>query len=191
MTALFIFFLIFFSVALLLPSVRVWRQTGINPVVLPSGDDVASFVGKAFKILIALLGLHLLIGIVCPSDAMSTIRLPSIAETIGWGLLVISLVWVVVAQIQMGKSWRVGIDTQVKTDLVIQGLFRISRNPIFLGMIVQLLGLFLAQPDAVTLAILLSGFILISVQIRQEEEFLLDRHGAAYADYRRKVRRWF
>ena len=190
MAALLIFFLIFFTVALVLPTVRVWHQTGINPVVLPESDDVAGFVGKAFKILIVILGLHLLLGTFCPSNFIGTIRLPPFTKPIGWGLLVVSIVWVVIAQIQMGKSWRVGIDTNARTDLVIQGLFRFSRNPIFLGMMVQLLGLFLALPDAVTLAILLAGYLLISVQIRQEENFLHQLHGEAYATYHGKVRRW-
>jgi protein-S-isoprenylcysteine O-methyltransferase Ste14 len=104
--------------------------------------------------------------------------------------LVISICWVVIAQFQMGKSWRVGIDTHVKTELVIHGLFRISRNPIFLGMMVQLLGLFLVLPDAITLAILLAAYILISVQIRGEEEHLRELHPDAYPAYCCKVRRW-
>jgi protein-S-isoprenylcysteine O-methyltransferase Ste14 len=190
MLALLVFFIVFFTAAMVVPTVRVWRQTGINPVVLPKSDDVAGFVGKAFKILILALGLYLIAGSVRSATVIGAIPVPEIAAMLGWGLLVVSLGWVVIAQFQMGRSWRVGVDTHVRTELVIQGLFRFSRNPIFLGMIVQLVGLFLVQPDAITLAILLAGYLMISVQIRQEEEHLLALHGDAYRQYCGKVRRW-
>ena len=190
MPTLLIFFLLFFAIALVLPTVRVWRQTGINPVVLPQSDDVAGFVGTWFKLLILTLGLYLTLGALGLVAPVGKMPLPIYATTMGWGLLVISICWVVIAQFQMGKSWRVGIDTHVKTELVIHGLFRFSRNPIFLGMTVQLLGLFLVQPDAITLAILLAAYILISVQIRGEEGHLRELHPDAYPAYCGKVRRW-
>jgi protein-S-isoprenylcysteine O-methyltransferase Ste14 len=50
---------------------------------------------------------------------------------IGLTLLFISLVWTVIAQGHMKNSWRIGIDTDTKTELVTSGLFSVSRNPIF------------------------------------------------------------
>jgi protein-S-isoprenylcysteine O-methyltransferase Ste14 len=190
MLTLLIFFLLFFAIALVLPTVRVWRQTGINPVVLPLSDDVAGFVGTWFKLLIFTLGLYLALGSLGLLAPVGEIQLPIYATTIGWCLLALSICWVVIAQFQMGKSWRVGIDTHVKTELVIHGLFRISRNPIFLGMMVQLLGLFLVHPDAITLTVFLAAYILISIQIRGEEEHLRALHPDSYSAYSGAVRRW-
>ena len=190
MIKLFAIYLLFFAFAFVLPSLRVWRQTGVNPVVLPNSDDVGGFVGLMFKLLILLLSIYLLAGSAKFIAPIGAIFLPPIASPIGWALLCTSFIWVVIAQFQMGRSWRIGIDTAVKTDLVATGLFRFSRNPIFLGMIIQLLGLFLVQPDALTLAILLAAYILISVQIREEELHLSALHGAKYALYCQAVRRW-
>jgi protein-S-isoprenylcysteine O-methyltransferase Ste14 len=72
----------------------------------------------------------------------------------------------------MGKSWRIGIDEERPATLVRQGVFGLSRNPIFLGMMVTLLGLFLSIPNAVTLLVLALGVVLIQIQVRLEEEFL-------------------
>ena len=69
-------------------------------------------------------------------------------------------------------------------------MYRISRNPIFLGMRATLLGFFLALPNAVTLAIVVLGEALIQIQVRLEEEFLGAKHGARYAEYQRRTRRW-
>ena len=183
------FYAVFFIVAMVLPTLRVWRATGINPLVLPKGDDVAGFVGTWFKLLIALLGLYLLLGglgLIQPIGPIGFRLIPAI----GVGLLGFSLLWVVIAQWQMGAAWRVGIDSANRTDLIARGLFRISRNPIFFGMMVQLLGLFLLQPDAITLSIAVAAYVLISIQIRQEEAHLLALHGEGYAAYRAQVRRW-
>jgi protein-S-isoprenylcysteine O-methyltransferase Ste14 len=50
-----------------------------------------------------------------------------------------------IAQYQMSNSWRIGIDEKNKTELVTKGIFY-SRNPIFLGMIISILGIFLILP---------------------------------------------
>jgi protein-S-isoprenylcysteine O-methyltransferase Ste14 len=90
----------------------------------------------------------------------------------------------------MGESWRIGIDDAPKTRLVNTGVFGISRNPIFLGMIVTLFGLFLVMPNALTLLAVVLGVVVINIQVRLEEEFLKTTHGDEYARYIRRVRRW-
>lgn len=192
MSYILLFYLAFFTLAMVLPTLRVYRRTGINPLVLPSDDSVEGFVGLWFKLLIAALGTYLLaltLGWLAPIGPIS-LGLEQVRIALGWGLLLASLAWVVLAQWQMGNSWRIGIDAAHRTELVASGLFRWSRNPIFLGMIAQLLGLFLLQPDAITLLTLICGFVLISVQIRLEEAHLAGLHGDSYRAFAEKVRRW-
>ena len=102
----------------------------------------------------------------------------------------VALIWIAVAQAQMGHSWRVGIDKEKSTALVEEGLFKYSRNPIFLGMRFTGLGLFLTIPNALTFATLVMGDVLMQVQVRLEEEHLLIEHGAAYESFKQRVRRW-
>lgn len=90
----------------------------------------------------------------------------------------------------MGASWRIGIDTTNKAQLVETGVFGISRNPIFLGIMVTLAGLFLVIPNAITLLIFVLGVILINIQVRLEEEYLKTTHGDEYITYTQRVRRW-
>jgi protein-S-isoprenylcysteine O-methyltransferase Ste14 len=190
---LLLFYAIFFTVAMVVPTVRVWRSTGVNPLVMPSDDSVEGFAGRMFKLVIVGLGVYLVLGALgLISDDMA--RFPaldfSIFRQVGWTLLGLSLIWVIIAQAQMGASWRVGIDAKIKTDLVSRGLFRFSRNPIFLGMMAQMFGLFLVLPNGIMLSVLIAAFVLISVQIRLEEAHLLALHGEAYAAFCGTVRRW-
>lgn len=187
-------FLAYFAAAFVWPTVRIWRQTGINPYVLPSTDDAYGFVTSGFKLVLAGLALYVVAQAVWAEADRLLGTLPwlvhSAARTAGWTLLLAALAWTVIAQAQMGKSWRIGIDVKNRTILVTTGLFSFSRNPIFLGMRLSMLGLILLRPNVVTVALGLAADVLIQIQVRLEEEFLTQQHGAAYAGYMRKTRRW-
>ena len=90
----------------------------------------------------------------------------------------------------MANSWRIGIDENDKTKLVTNGLFSISRNPIFLGIMIANIGLFVIIPNAFTLLIVSLSTVSINTQIRLEEAFLVSSHGKAYTNYYKKVNRW-
>lgn len=90
----------------------------------------------------------------------------------------------------MGNSWRIGIDAEHGTSLVRGGVYGRSRNPIFLGMRGNLLGLFLVIPNAVTFAIWILGDLLIQIQVYLEETYLSHQHGSVYEQYRRQVNHW-
>ena len=106
-------------------------------------------------------------------------------------LCFISLLVTMLGHFDMAQSWRIGIDKINEAPLVQTGLFRFSRNPVFLSMIVVLVCLFFLIPNAITLVTLVSGYILIQLQVRLEEEFLLQKHGDVYKQYCGQVRRWF
>lgn len=187
-------FLAYFAVAFVWPTLRVWRQTGLNPYVLPSSDDAYGFVTSGFRFVLLGLGLYVVVQAVWEdTDRMlGTLEwmVHSTARVAGWALLIASLVWTVIAQTQMGKSWRIGIDQKNRTNLVTSGLFAYSRNPIFLGMRLSMLSLVLLRPNVLTVAAALAADVLIQIQVRLEEDFLLKQHGTKYEEYMRKTRRW-
>jgi protein-S-isoprenylcysteine O-methyltransferase Ste14 len=175
-------------------SYLVWRRTGVNPYVLSREDAAEGVIARAFRLIMLLL-----VAVVCVyavSDRAYNLVAPiswiehPLWQDLGAALLATSLVWIAVAQAQMGASWRIGIDTEKETELVERGLFARSRNPIFLGMRVGLLGFFFLLPNAVTLLTLVLGEVLIQLQVRLEEAFLTKAQGDAYRDYARRVRRW-
>ena len=189
-----LYFIFFFGLAFVLPTYRVWKSTGVNPYKLGSTDTAHDYIGKNFRFVMFACVLVVILFTFAPNLYRFLIPISyftsayfSIAGAI---LLSIALLWVLTAQVQMQKSWRIGIDEDVKTELVQTGLFKISRNPIFLGMRVMLLGFFLAIPNAATLVILISGELLVQTQVRLEEEFLTRTHGQSYLAYQKQVRRW-
>ena len=175
-------------------SYLVWKRTGINPVTFKGNDDAHDFIGRLFKALFAFVFLVVVVYALVPAAYRFLLPIDWLDhEWIRWCgvvLLVFSLGWTIIAQGQMGDSWRIGVDSEHQTALVQGGLFNVSRNPIFVGMMVTLLGLFLVIPNAMTLLTLVLGSVLMGIQVRLEEEHLKKAQGKAYEEYCQKVRRW-
>lgn len=77
------------------------------------------------------------------------------------------------------------------TALVTEGLYRFSRNPIYVGFAVTYAGLAIAMDSVLALALLVPCLAVVDrLVIAREERYLADRFGAAYAAYRARVRRW-
>jgi protein-S-isoprenylcysteine O-methyltransferase Ste14 len=185
---------IYASLCVVWRSVIIWRQTGRSPLALGQGDSVYDYIGHWFKFTMALM-VTVVVAFSVPVHVYQYLVPISFLETdllrtIGVGLTVIALAWTVVAQAHMGVSWRIGIDQHQKTSLVMQGLFRYSRNPIFLGALVAFFGFFMLMPNAVSLLVFVLSYVLIQIQVRLEEDFLVHVHGEEYRSYCRHVRRW-
>lgn len=191
---LLVYYLALFLTVFVWPTWRLWRRTGINALVLPRDDSAHGLIGQWFKLL--------MVAVLVVSGLNAAGTDPGVMGRLGWaehgvvrsiGLLLLTgtLVGIAVAQRHMGQSWRIGIDDGRHTRLVTEGVFTWSRNPIFLGMRINMLGLFLITPNGVTLAILLLSETLIAIQVRLEEAHLLADHGDEYRIYESKVRRWF
>lgn len=189
-----LYFLAWFALAFAWRSYLTWKHTGRNPYRLGKSDNAHDFVGVLFRLTMAVSAgvvlLHSLSSEIYNYLApIAWLQHPTLV-TLGVVLLLVSFCWILLAQKQMGDSWRIGIDHEVKTPLVREGVFKLSRNPIFLGMRINLLGLFLILPNAVTLTLLVLGDALMQIQVRLEEEYLSRIHSPDYEQYRRQTRRW-
>mgnify|MGYP006169944907 CR=1 FL=1 len=80
---------------------------------------------------------------------------------------------------------------QQSSSLVIRGIYRYSRNPMYVGFLLLLMAWVFYLLSAAALA-LLPLFVLYMnrFQIAPEERFLLQKFGAEYQAYTRQVRRW-
>ena len=188
------YLIILFLAAFLWRSIAVWKKTGVNPYKLGRSRNAHDLIGLLFRL--TFITLAAVIAVFSFSSEAYQYLTPIVwlqKPTLVWigiALLVVSFIWILIAQAQMRESWRIGIDREIKTELVYRGVFRLSRNPIFLGMRVMMMGFFLTLPNAVTLALLLVGDALMQIQVRLEEEHLARLHGEAYREYQRKTRRW-
>ena len=188
-----LYLVLYMMVAFVLPSYRTYKQTGINPITFGKTGNAHDYIGFVMKVLIALL--FIAVFIYSFSDKAYQYLVPisylmkEVFMIVGLILIHLSLLWISVAQYQMSNSWRIGIDENNKTELITKGLFSYSRNPIFLGMIISVTGIFFILPNAITFFLMLSTYIVIQIQIRLEEKFLERQHGQEYLSYKQTTKR--
>ena len=108
----------------------------------------------------------------------------------GFGAGIVGLSFCLYAQVKMGQSWREGIDEETVTDLITTGLYKLIRNPTYLGLCVLNIGIWLIWP---TWTVFLLNLILIytlEIQVRCEEDYLENIHGNDYIRYKNSTKRY-
>lgn len=188
-----VYLVLYLLAAFIWPTYRVWKKTGINPLTFGKEDTAHDYIGLVMKLLIGILFVVVLV--FSASEKIYSYLLPcwylesAPVRIAGLVLIHLSLAWILMAQHQMQNSWRIGIDRGHETALVTNGVFAVSRNPVFLGMILSVAGLFLVLPNGLSFFVAAASYIVIQVQIRLEEDFLAQQHGSVYLQYKHKTRR--
>lgn len=114
--------------------------------------------------------------------------------TTGFGILVIaSGLTLIAAALGLFRSFRTRAEPwQPASALVSSGVYRFSRNPMYLGMLLTYAGLATALQSVTAVFLLLPLLVVIDrLVIRREEAYLQRRFGKTYENYRVEVRRWF
>jgi protein-S-isoprenylcysteine O-methyltransferase Ste14 len=110
---------------------------------------------------------------------------------LGWVLVVLGLRVPIVSVIRFRKAGTTEKPWETPSTLVVEGLYRRTRNPMYLGMATALFGVAVLLR---TLEMFVVPFLFIATLnmtwVPYEEWVLSSRFGAAYDDYRARVRRW-
>jgi protein-S-isoprenylcysteine O-methyltransferase Ste14 len=84
---------------------------------------------------------------------------------------------------RMGKSWRMGINPDEKTQLIVSGPYAFIRHPIYAIQSLMLLASMALLPSVLMLACCLLMLTFLQWEARREEKYLVVHHGAGYVDY--------
>jgi protein-S-isoprenylcysteine O-methyltransferase Ste14 len=169
-----------------------WRRTGSTGFQATSRGVGLLGVAGGIGFIVAMVGalaapLLQLLGVVSPLHILDHLWV----NAAGFALAVCGLAATLYAQLDMGESWRVGVDTGETTMLVRTGAFRLVRNPIFVAMAVFMLGETLLAANPVVIAVFVIFVAAIEVSVRTvEEPYLLGIHGDDYRDYTAGVGRF-
>ncbi len=177
--------------------VRSWmlyRRTGINPLKAREKSGISGIVNRTSGFCMLLMAVVAINYVFLAANYPLLVPIPWLLHDwialAGVTAAFLGLGITAVAQWQMGNSWRLALDEDEKTPLVTGGLYRFSRNPVYAALILSYLGFFLMLPNAVSLCFLVLSYFSLAVKIRLEEGYLDGIHGAAFRDYRARVRRW-
>lgn len=79
----------------------------------------------------------------------------------------------------------------VSKTIIARGPYRHTRNPMYLGMAMIMLGIALWRDSAGVLFLLPAAILIIDrLVIEREEAYLVRKFGKPYSDYQKSVRRW-
>lgn len=165
-----------------------------------SGVKVLSFLSRPQTIQersLAFMGLaldiYLMLRLPYPALDQSVYVIPFIDPAFGLVSMTAGIILMMICQAHMGRAWRIGVPTEREESqrLVQSGPFRFSRNPIYLGVMLFLLGALLLSPGPLTLIIFILSAKLVNALIKSEEAFMQKNFGQEYMNYCQKVRRWF
>ena len=111
---------------------------------------------------------------------------------VGIVLIIIGIGFVVLARREFAHYRQPTDPGQPTSKVVKTGVFSVSRNPLYLGSVIVLLGIALALNMLWTLVTLLASIILcLYILIIPEEKYLTAKFGDEYKAYIATVHRWF
>jgi protein-S-isoprenylcysteine O-methyltransferase Ste14 len=109
----------------------------------------------------------------------------------GWALVLVCAVWNGWSLWLFARHGTGLLPGQATQAMIEEGPYRLSRNPLYVGLLALYAGLALLVPTFWGLVLLPVAVLLVRWgAIRPEERFLHERFGAAYDDYAGRVRRW-
>jgi protein-S-isoprenylcysteine O-methyltransferase Ste14 len=115
----------------------------------------------------------------------------AVASLLGWGLLLAGVLLAVSAAYLFRRGGTTPNPTKPTTALVIGGPYRLTRNPMYVGMATLYFGGTLLLNDPWPLAFLPVVIALVRRRvIAREEAYLERRFGDEYRAYKARVRRW-
>jgi len=137
------------------------------------------------------IGAPLLAGGLVTLDRGDPVALGDWRVMVGWALVLFFVGWNGWALWLFARHQTGLLPGQATHVLIEDGPFRVSRNPLYVGLLALYVGLALLAPTVWGLLLFPVAVLLIRWgAIRPEERYLHERFGAAYDDYTRRVRRW-
>ncbi len=163
------------------------RRKGIVTDQMGKGKDGrAKYIEITMKIIACLVPVAEIVSIFLNSDPFPVrVRIGGALTTLA-GVVVFA-----VSVAEMGDNWRAGVAGRDKTELVITGIYAVSRNPAFLGFDLVYMGIVLMFFNWPLFMLSCFAMLMFHLQIIYvEERFLMETFGDEYRHYRKRVCRY-
>ncbi len=138
-------------------------------------------------VLLGFLAVESLVAVLAPTRALpAAVALPS-----GIGVIAASVVLLLLAVREIARAKTAFDVRRPTTRIVASGVFHFSRNPVYLSMILLVVGvgLMLNSLWSILLAVPMGSVLCLTI-IRPEERYLEGKFGDAYRAYRSEAPRW-
>jgi protein-S-isoprenylcysteine O-methyltransferase Ste14 len=168
---------------------RAPAETSSDRTVSDARDSrgIAGVTAPPPLIFLGFLALAAVLEAVVPTPAL----FPYVRYVAGTAVFIIGLL-IGIAGVQGLRAFGTNISTDLPaTALVVDGIYRWSRNPLYLAMTLAYVGLAIAAGSAWAIMLLIPLLVVMNIGVISREERYLEREfGDAYRAYNSRVRRW-
>lgn len=163
------------------------RRRGVSAMVLGKGNKPEN--QKRIEVMLKA-ATTAMPAIEIASMGWNIMELPWWWQCTGLGIAGLGVAIFIASMLTMKGNWRAGIPEKKETALVTSGIYRMSRNPAFVGFDLMYLGILAAYPNAWHALAVAGTIYLLHKQILGEEQFMESAFGQEYLDYKKRVRRY-
>src|SRR6266700_1743527 len=110
------------------------------------------------------------------------------AAWVGLALTAVGTVFAIWARLWIGRNWSGHVTIKEQHELIQNGPYAIVRHPIYAGILLAILGTALVPGEVRAFLALPVAAIGWTFKLRTEESFMTQQFGAAYVDYKRRVK---
>ena len=151
-------------------------QPTLHPLLLSTGKTAGYFTW--IILLLSIFGINII-----------TPQSPVLLKWLSGILSLIAILLIIWSAVNLGKSTRLGLPKE-KIVLKTKGIYRLSRNPMYLGFDLLTLSSILYFYNILMLFIGLYSILTYHFIILAEERFLTNMFGAEYLSFKKKARRY-
>ena len=144
------------------------------------------FFGSKYSVVLIWIGMVLEIWNICIPGSLVNHQFIKVAAIALW---VIGFIFLYVGRFSLGNSFRIGVANE-KTEFVARGIYKISRNPMYLGLYLTITGCMLYSLNVFYISLSIMVIIIHHLITIAEEKQLIAIYGDAYKLYCKKVRRY-
>lgn len=111
------------------------------------------------------------------------------SEALGVAICAAGIAWAFWARFYLGDNWSAWVTIKQDHELVQTGPYRLTRHPIYTGVLLAVIGTVLAlTPTLGGLCGVCLGIIGLTIKLRQEEALMTRQFPEAYPAYKKRVR---
>jgi protein-S-isoprenylcysteine O-methyltransferase Ste14 len=125
-----------------------------------------------------------------PLPPLTNVLSPSsgVVDVISVALTILGLAVAFIARRTLAANWSGNVELKVDHELITTGVYRLSRHPIYTGMLLMTVGTALATGRVSSMLLLLALLSFLLYKAREEELLLLEHFHTEYLAYRRRVK---
>lgn len=177
----------------------VWGFARMAYLSRTKGVSVLAFAGRkrtgaesVLALTAIVLNLYLITRPFVPGLDRFLMAAPNLYAHYGVAVMAGGVAIAILSQVDMGEAWRIGVPSTAEESqsLVTTGLYRFSRNPIYVGIMLFIVGSVVVAPGPVTILSLILTWVFVNKIIDSEEAFLRTAFGGEFETYCQRTRRW-